>query len=170
MTLLLPYKKTSPLLHSGSWIAPNAAVIGDVHIGTDSSIWFGVTVRGDVNHIRIGNRTNIQDNSCVHVTRVTHPTLIGDNVTIGHAVTLHGCILEDNCFIGMKACIMDGAVIESGGMVAAGAVVPPNKRVKAGEVWAGVPAKFFRPMTEQEKAFIAISADNYVRLAKEYQE
>jgi carbonic anhydrase/acetyltransferase-like protein (isoleucine patch superfamily) len=143
-------------------------VIGEVALGDDSSVWFNTTVRGDVNYIRIGKRTNIQDNSCVHVTRVTHPTLIGSDVTIGHSVTLHGCVLEDACFIGMGATILDGAVVETGAMVAAGALVTPGKRVKAGEVWGGSPAKCLRPMTEAEKEFILVSAQNYVRLAAEY--
>ena len=106
--------------------------------------------------------------TCIHVTRKTHPTLIGSGVTIGHHVTLHGCILEDLCFVGMNACIMDGAVVEKGGMVAAGALLTPNKRVKSGELWAGSPAKFFREMTRDERDFVKVSRDNYVRLAGEY--
>lgn len=166
--LILPFRNIRPKLGDGVFIAPNAAVIGDVEIGADAGIWFNCTVRGDVNYIRIGARTNVQDNTCIHVTRVTHPTLIGSDVTIGHSVTLHGCVLEDGCFIGMQACLLDGAVVESGAMVAAGALVTPGKRVKSGEVWGGSPARFMRPMTQAEKDFIAVSADNYVRLKNEY--
>lgn len=167
---ILPYKGILPTLGNNVYIAPNAAVVGDIHIGDHSNIWFNVSMRGDVNYIRIGTRTNIQDNSCIHVTRVTHPTLIGDNVTIGHSATLHGCVLEDACFVGMQACILDGAVVETGAMVAAGSLVTPNKRVKSGELWGGSPAKFLRPLTPEEQAFIMISADNYVRLGHEYLE
>ncbi len=99
---------------------------------------------------------------------MTHPTRIGDNVTIGHSATLHGCVLEDACFVGMQACILDGAVVETGAMVAAGSLVTPNKRVKSGELWGGSPAKFLRRLTPEEQAFILISADNYVRLGNEY--
>ncbi len=162
------YKNTRPNVGDAVFIAPNAAVIGNVQIGKQSGLWFGVTVRGDVNHIIIGEKTNIQDNTCVHVTRKAHPTIIGSGVTIGHHVTLHGCVLEDLCFVGMHACVMDGAIVETGGMVAAGALVTPNKRIKAGELWAGSPARLFRQMTQAEKDFIAVSRDNYVRLAGEY--
>ena len=157
-----------PRLALGAWVAPGAAVIGDVTLGEKSSIWFNCTVRGDVNYVRVGARTNVQDNTCIHVTRVTHPTIIGAGITIGHGVVLHGCVLEDDCFIGMGAVILDGAVVESGAYVAAGALVTPGKRVKAGELWAGRPAKMLRSVTDEEKAFIAISAENYVRLAAEY--
>jgi gamma-carbonic anhydrase len=166
--LILPFQNVMPRLGEAVFIAPTAAVIGDVVIGAASSIWFGCTVRGDVNHIRIGQRTNVQDHTCIHVTRVTHPTLIGDDVTIGHAVTLHGCILEDACFIGMQACLLDGVVVESGGMVAAGALVTPGKRIRAGELWGGAPARLLRPMTQAEQDFVRVSADNYVRLAAAY--
>lgn len=166
--LIIPFQGVLPKRAPGAWVAPGAAVVGDVTLGEDSSIWFNCTVRGDVNYIRIGTRTNVQDNTCIHVTRVTHPTLIGAGITIGHGAVLHGCVLEDDCFIGMGAVILDGAVVESGAYVAAGALVTPGKRVKAGEIWAGRPAKMLRPVTEEEAGFIAISAENYVRLAAEY--
>lgn len=172
--LILPYKGEynpkgiSPTISPKAFIAPGAAVVGDVEIGEDSAVWFGCVVRGDVNIVRIGKRTNIQDGTVVHVTRKTGPTYIGDNVTIGHSALLHACTLEDSCFIGMRATIMDGAVVESGGWVAAGALVTPNKRVLKGQIWAGNPAKYFRDLTIEEKAFIAISAENYVKHAREY--
>lgn len=163
-----PYHGITPLIAEDAFIAPGAVVIGDVHIGAHTNLWFGCVVRGDVNTIRIGARTNIQDGTIIHVTRKTGPTFIGDGVTIGHAVLLHACTLESNCFIGMRATIMDGAVVESGAMVAAGAIVTPGKHVPKGQIWAGNPARYFRDLTADEAAFIAISAQNYVELAREY--
>jgi carbonic anhydrase/acetyltransferase-like protein (isoleucine patch superfamily) len=158
---IFPFQGTKPTISDSAWIAPGAAVIGDVVLGADASVWFNCTVRGDVNYIRIGARTNIQDNTCIHVTRVTHPTLIGANVTIGHSVTLHGCELQDGCFIGMGATILDGAVVESGAYVAAGALVTPGKRVKSGELCAPRKSISFR----LKKAFIcALSSVMCLRL------
>jgi gamma-carbonic anhydrase len=174
--LILPYrgefntKGISPTISPQAFIAPGAAVIGDVEIGPDTGVWFGCVVRGDVNIVRIGSRTNIQDGTMIHVTRHTGPTIIGSNVTIGHSALIHAATLEDSCFIGMRATIMDGAVVESGGWVAAGALVTPGKRIPKGQIWAGNPAKYFRDLTPQEAAFIAESADNYVAHAREYLE
>lgn len=171
---ILPYRGEynpqgiTPTISPNAFIAPGVAVIGDVHIGADTGVWFGCVIRGDVNLIRIGSRTNIQDGTVIHVTRHTGPTHIGSNVTIGHSALLHACTLEDSCFVGMRATIMDGAVVESGGWVAAGALVTPGKRVPAGQVWAGSPAKYFRDLTPEEKAFIPVSAQNYVLHAQEY--
>lgn len=171
MSRIFPaYRGISPTIGEGSFIASSADVIGDVGIGEESGIWYGVVVRGDVNYIRIGSRTNIQDGTIIHVWRDNGPTIIGDNVTVGHQALLHACTLEDDTFIGMGATVMDKAVVESGGMVAAGALVTPGKVVKYGEIWAGNPAKFFRKMTKKEQEFIAISATNYVILANEYLE
>lgn len=172
--IILPYRGeyhpdgVSPIISPKAFIAPGAAVIGDVEIGDDSAVWFGCVVRGDVAPVRIGSRTNIQDGTVVHVTRKTGPTTIGNNVTIGHSCLLHACTIEDNAFIGMRATLMDGAVVESGGWVAAGALVTPGKRVPKGQIWAGNPARHFRDLNEEEQAFIAISAENYVRHAREY--
>ena len=172
--LILPYRGeyapegVSPRIDPAAFIAPGAAVVGNVTIGADTGVWFGCAIRGDVNTVTIGKRTNIQDGTVVHVTRRTGPTAIGDNVTIGHAAVLHACTLQDACFIGMRATVMDGAVVETGGWVAAGALVTPGKRVPAGELWAGSPAKLFRPLTTEEQAFIHESAENYVRHAREY--
>lgn len=168
MNHLYPYRDQRPRISSGAFIAPTAVVIGDVEVGEDASLWFHVTVRGDVHYIRIGAGTNIQDNSCIHVTRKTHPAVIGQGVTVGHSVTLHGCTLQDHCFIGMKACILDGAVVETGGYVAAGALVSPRKIVKAGELWAGTPARCIRRLTQDEIDFISVSAKNYIQLSREY--
>ncbi len=166
--IILPYKGIMPKIAGDAFIAPGAVIIGDVEIGSKSNIWFGCVIRGDVNTIRIGERTNIQDATVVHVTRKTGPTFIGSNVTIGHSALIHAATIEDDSFIGMHATVMDGAVVRSGGMVAAGALVTPNKEVPAGEIWGGNPAKHLRKMRQEEIDFIAISARNYVDLAEEY--
>ena len=172
--LILPYKGEyapdgiMPTISDKAFIAPGAVVIGDVHIGVDTGVWFGCVIRGDVNSIRIGDRTNIQDGTVIHVTRKTGPTVIGSGVTIGHCVLLHACNLEDNCFIGMRATLMDGVVVESGAMVAAGALVTPGKRIPSGQLWAGNPAKYFRDLTDKDLAFFPVSAENYVKHAREY--
>lgn len=166
--LIMPWKGIHPQIATNVWIAANAAVIGDVVVGERSGIWFGCTVRGDVNEIRIGARTNIQDGTVIHVTGGGHGTYIGDDVTVGHAAILHACTVEDGGFVGMQACVMDGAVVESGAMVAAGALVTPGKRVRRGEVWAGRPAKMLRPMTPEEIDYIPISAAKYADLADTY--
>jgi carbonic anhydrase/acetyltransferase-like protein (isoleucine patch superfamily) len=171
---ILPYRGdyypdgVSPKISPKAFIAPGAAVVGDVEIGDDTGVWFGCVIRADVQVVRIGSRTNIQDGTVIHVTRDTGPTHIGSGVTIGHSALLHACTLEDDCFIGMRATVMDGAVVESGAMVAAGALVTPGKRVRSGQLWAGSPAKYFRDLTPEEKAFFAISAENYVKHAREY--
>ena len=166
--IILPYKGIYPKIAKSAFIAPGAVVIGDVEIGEETNVWFGVVIRGDVCHIRIGARTNIQDGSVVHVTNKVGPTHIGNNITIGHKALLHACTLEDNSFVGMGSTVMDNAVVESGGWVAAGALVTPNKRVQTGQVWAGSPAKYFRDMTEDEKKYLTFSAQHYVDLGQAY--
>ena len=165
---ILPYFDKSPIIASDAFIASGACIIGDVTIGSQSGVWFNCVIRGDVESVTIGERTNIQDGTVIHVTRNGYPTHIGSGITIGHKVLLHACILEDDCFIGMGATVMDRVVVESGAMVAAGSLVTPGKRVKKGEIWAGNPARFFRMMTEDEQAFIAISEKNYTKHAEEY--
>lgn len=166
--LILPYQGTLPTIDSECFIAPNATVIGDVVIGKGTNVWFNVVIRGDVHEIRIGERTNIQDGTIVHVTSGKFGTYVGSDITIGHGAVLHACTLEDGCFIGMGATILDGAVVESGAMVAAGAVVTPGKRVKSGELWAGNPAKMMRELKPEDVAFFPKSAENYVKLAAQY--
>lgn len=166
--IILPYKGIMPKIADDVFIAPSAVIIGDVEIGSGTNIWFGVVIRGDVNTIRIGERTNIQDGTVIHVTRETGPTKIGSGITIGHSVLLHACTLEDNCFIGMHSTVMDYAIVESNAMVAACANVTYNKRVLSGELWAGNPAKKLRDIKQNEIDFIPISAQNYVNLAREY--
>jgi len=166
--LILPYRGTVPVIAASAFVAPTAVVIGDVVIGDDTGIWFQCVLRGDVHEIRIGARTNIQDGTIVHTTRNRAGTYIGDGVTVGHAAVLHACTIETDSFVGMGAVLLDEVVVEQGAMVAAGAVVTPGKRVKAGELWAGNPARLLRPLSEAERAFFAVSADNYVALAREY--
>lgn len=166
--MIRAYKNIMPQIAADVFIAEGAVVIGDVHIGSGSNVWFGCVIRGDVNTIRIGERTNIQDGTVIHVTRKTGPTVVGSGVTIGHSVLLHACTLEDDCFVGMHSTIMDGAVVESGAWVGAGALVTPGKRVLKGQIWAGNPARYLRNMTEEEAAFISVSSNNYVELVRDY--
>ncbi len=167
---ILSYNGILPKIAANSFIAPGAYIIGDVTIGTQVGIWFNCVVRGDVAPISIGDRTNIQDGTVIHVTRNGHPTIIGSGVTVGHNAMLHACRLENNCFIGMGAIIMDDVVVESGAMVAAGALVPPRKIIKTGQIWAGNPAKPLRDLTADETAYIKKSEDNYVKHVMEYLE
>jgi len=175
MTALRAFNQISPKLGERVFIDPACTVIGDVHIGDDSSIWPGTVIRGDVNFIRIGARTNIQDGSIVHVSHdgpsgkpVGYATLIGDDVTIGHGAIVHACTIEDGCLIGMGATVLDGAVVKKNGFVGAGAVIPPGKTVGSGELWLGNPAKCVRMLSEQDIAQLYYSAQHYVRLKDKY--
>lgn len=168
MTGLHPYKGIFPNISSRVWLAPGAQIIGDVEIGEDAGIWYNCVIRGDVNNIKIGARTNIQDGTVIHVSSTLQGTYIGADVTVGHMALLHACTIEDAAFIGMQACVMDGAYVESGAMVAAGALVTPGKRVPGGQLWAGAPARFMRDLTAEEKAYIPYSAKHYVELAARY--
>jgi len=168
--MILPYSGVLPRLGKGVWVAESALVIGDVEIGDESSVWFQSVVRGDVNPIRIGERTNIQDGCILHVTSGAWPLNIGDNVTAGHRVVLHGCTVEDNALIGIGAIVLDGAVIRSNSMVGAGSVVAPGFEVPEGVLVVGVPARVKRKLRPQELETISASAANYVRYARSYQE
>ncbi len=168
MAVIKPYGGKLPKIHPSVYLSENVFVIGDVEIGEDSSIWFGSVVRGDVNYIRIGKGTNIQDNSVVHVTHDAHPTIIGDRVTVGHRVILHGCVLGNYILVGMGAVIMDGVEIEDYVLVGAGALVTPNKRIPSGVLVAGVPAKIVRDLREEEVELIKESAKNYINYKNEY--
>jgi len=175
MTALRAFNQISPKLGERVFIDPACTVIGDVHIGDDSSIWPGTVIRGDVNFIRIGARTNIQDGSIVHVSHdgpsgkpVGYATHIGDDVTIGHGAIVHACTIEDGCLIGMGATVLDGAVVKKNGFVGAGAVIPPGKTVGSGELWLGNPAKCVRMLSEQDIAQLYYSAQHYVRLKDKY--
>ena len=166
--IVLPYNGVHPTIASDVFIAATAAVIGDAVIGAGSSVWFAATVRGDVNEIRIGARTNIQDAATVHVTTGGHGTYIGDDVTIGHNAIIHACTIESMSLIGMGACLLDGVVIETKAMVAAGALLTPNKRVPSGQLWAGAPARFMRALKPEELVEIEESARHYAELAARY--
>ncbi|HYD29771.1 MAG TPA: gamma carbonic anhydrase family protein [Azospirillaceae bacterium] len=166
--IILPYQGKMPKIHPSAFIAPTAVIIGDVEIGEDTGIWFGCVIRGDVNEIRIGACTNIQDGTVIHVASKGQGTYIGDGITVGHMALLHACTVESDSFIGMKACVMDGACVEAKAMVAAGALVTPGKRVKTGQLWAGNPAKFLRELREEELAYFPISAEHYAELGRNY--
>lgn len=168
--LLLPFRDASPVVAPDVFVAHGATVVGDVEIGGGCSIWYGCVLRGDVNVIRVGELTNIQDGTVVHVTRRTHGTFIGSRCTIGHGAIVHGCTLEDGSHVGMRATVMDGAVVESGAMVAAGALVTPGKRVPAGELWAGSPARPMRALRPEELEYIEDTARHYARLGRTYRE
>ncbi len=158
----------SPRVHPTAFIAPTAAVIGNVEIDAETGIWFGCVIRGDTNFIRIGVRTNIQDGTIVHVDAVTFPTVIGDDVTVGHAAIIHACTLKDRAFVGMGSTVLDGAVIEEGGMLGAGGLLTPGKVIGRYELWTGAPAKLKRVMDEEERRKFDRNAVEYRQLAARY--
>ena len=164
-----PHRGRLPVLEPSAYVDASAQVIGDVHIGAHSSVWMNAVIRGDVNSIRIGQRSNVQDGTVVHVMHDTHPTVIGDDVTVGHAAIVHGCTIGDRVLIGMGATVLNGATIGNDTIVAAralvteGAVIPPRSLVM------GSPARVKRPLTDEEVASILESAANYVRYKKDYE-
>ena len=169
------FKNTEPKIGSNTWIASSADVVGDVCCGEDCSIWFGCVVRGDVHYITIGDRTNIQDLSMIHVTHYKkddksdgNPTIIGDDVTIGHRVMLHGCTIEDACLIGMSATILDGAVIGTESIVGAGSLVTKNKKFPPRSLIMGSPAKVVRELSDDEVKELYASASRYVKFKNDY--
>lgn len=149
-TKLFPYMELFPDLHPSVFLASGVKIVGDVKIGANSSVWYNSVVRGDVHYVKIGEMTNIQDCSMLHVTNGRYPLNIGNKVTIGHSVKLHGCTLQDLCLIGIGSIVLDGAVVETNSMVAAGAVVKPNFIVPSGKLVAGVPARVVRDLTDDE--------------------
>jgi carbonic anhydrase/acetyltransferase-like protein (isoleucine patch superfamily) len=167
--MLRQYRSITPTVHESAYIDLSAQVIGDVHIGAESSVWMNVVVRGDVNSIRIGARTNIQDLTMVHVMRGTYPTIIGNDVTVGHGAVVHGATIEDRCLIGMGAILLNGCRIGSGSIIAAGALVPERMVVPPGSMVMGLPGRVRRPLTPEEDASIKWYADNYVRYRLEFQ-
>jgi carbonic anhydrase/acetyltransferase-like protein (isoleucine patch superfamily) len=167
--IILPFRNASPRIAAEAWVAQTAVVIGDTEIDAHANVWFGCVLRGDIAPIRVGAYANIQDGTVVHVSsKLKEGTRIGANVTIGHMALIHACTLEDASFVGMKACVMDGAVVESGAWVAAGAVVTPGKRVPKGQLWAGTPARYLRDVTPEEALYIERLPQQYARLADEY--
>tara|TARA_R110000868_G_scaffold391396_1_gene661395 strand:+ start:44031 stop:44561 length:531 start_codon:yes stop_codon:yes gene_type:complete len=174
MSNIRPYKGIHPVLAEGVYIDESAVIIGDVHIGKDSSVWPLTVIRGDVNHCRIGERCNIQDGSVIHLSRTRpsnpngYPTILGDNVSIGHKVMLHGCTIGNNVLIGMGAIILDGAVIEDEVLVGAGSMVTQGKRLESGYLYMGTPAKKIRPLKDGERELFTRTAGDYVELKGEY--
>jgi carbonic anhydrase/acetyltransferase-like protein (isoleucine patch superfamily) len=165
--MIISFQNMRPNISKNSFVADNATVIGDVTIGEEVSIWFGVVVRGDLKPIRIGKGTNIQDNCVVHV-GYDYKTTIGNYVTIGHGAIVHGCKVGDNCLVGMGAVILDGAEIGDCTIVGAGSLVPPGKKIPSGVLCLGNPAKVIRELTEEEKVGLEQSARNYIELYKNY--
>lgn len=168
--MIYEFLKKSPQFGDTVFIAPSADIIGDVKLGANSSVWFNTTVRGDVNYIRIGDRTNIQDNASVHVMNKTGPTHIGNDVTIGHNAMVHGCTIHNRVLIGIHATILDKAVIPSDVIIAAGTLVPPGKELESGWLYMGSPAKKTRKLSDEETASIKQSADNYVTYQRTYRQ
>ncbi|MET0102987.1 MAG: gamma carbonic anhydrase family protein [Sedimenticola sp.] len=174
MSNIRPFDGMQPKIADDAWVDESAVVIGDVEIGSGSSIWPLTAVRGDIHAIRIGERTNIQDGSVLHVTHDSrfnpggHPLTIGNDVTVGHKVMLHGCSVGDHCLIGMGAIVMDGAEIGSRVILAAGSLVPPGKTLESGHLYRGSPARKVRALTDEEHEFLDYVGGNYVKLAAKY--
>jgi gamma-carbonic anhydrase len=166
--MLRPLDGVRPRLGRGVFLAEICAVIGDVELGDESSIWYGTVVRGDVMPIRIGARTNVQDGTIVHVTAGRFGTVIGSDCTIGHGAIIHACTVEDHCLIGMGSTLLDGAVIGSGSLVGAGALVTPGTVIPPGSLVIGSPARVKRPVTDKEREQIEYGAAHYVELARRY--
>lgn len=166
--MIRTFQGIKPTISKSCFIEATAAVIGDVVMGEDCSVWFNTVIRGDVHYIRIGNRTNVQDLCMLHVTHDTHPLIIGNDVTIGHHVVLHGCTIHDRVLVGMGAIIMDGAVIGEDSVVGAGALIVEGTIVPPKSLILGAPAKVKRPVTDEELAWIKESAENYVKYARRY--
>ena len=162
------YKGVVPKVHPSVFVAASADVIGDVELGEESSVWFNTVVRGDVNYIRVGRGSNLQDGTVIHVNRKGNPTVLEEYVTVGHAARLHGCHIKSHCLIGIGAVVLDGVVLEEECLVAAGAVVSPGTKVPRGSVLMGTPARVKRQVTEADLDLIRRSANNYIALAAEY--
>lgn len=168
MATLLPYRNQSPHIHSSVYLAETATVIGDVEIGSQSSIWFGAVIRGDVMPIRIGARTSVQDNCVVHATTGWAATMIGTDCTVGHSAILHGCTLEDRVLVGMGAIVLDAAHISSDTLIGAGTLVTAEAKFPPGVLLMGRPAKVHRPLRDDELALIALSAKRYIEYSSNY--
>ncbi|MDQ7822075.1 MAG: gamma carbonic anhydrase family protein [Candidatus Eremiobacteraeota bacterium] len=167
--MLYPFEEKSPQVHKDAWIAPTAAVIGAVEVGPGSSIWFHCVARGDVNYIKIGSFTNIQDGTIMHGAD-EYSVEIGDYVTVGHGARLHGCTIEDMCLIGIGAIILNGAVVRKNTIIAAGSLVPEGKVLESGWLYKGIPAKPFRELTGEEQEKNRYWAEKYMRFALKYQQ
>ncbi|HSG04266.1 MAG TPA: gamma carbonic anhydrase family protein [Marinobacterium sp.] len=171
---LRPFRGIKPKLGERVFVDPSAVVLGDVELGEDSSVWPLTVIRGDMHHIRIGKRTNVQDGSILHITHASeynpegYALSIGDEVTIGHQVMLHGCSIGNRVLIGMSTTIMDGAVVEDDVIIGAGSLVPPGKRLESGKLYVGRPVKAVRELSSKELSFFSYSAGNYVKLKDEH--
>jgi carbonic anhydrase/acetyltransferase-like protein (isoleucine patch superfamily) len=174
MNNIRAFDDLEPRIGDGVYVDPAATVIGDVAIGVDSSIWPAAVLRGDVNHIRIGERTSVQDGSVCHVTHKNEtlpegwPLLIGDDVTVGHKVTLHGCRIGNRVLVGIGSVVLDGAIVEDDVIIGAGTLVPPGKVLESGFLYLGSPCKQVRPLTESELQRLPYSSHHYVRLKNRY--
>ncbi|MGP2571327.1 gamma carbonic anhydrase family protein [Ornithobacterium rhinotracheale] len=169
MALIKELNGVQPKMGKNVFLAETATLIGDVQMDDDCSIWFNAVLRGDVNFIKLGNKVNIQDNAVVHCTYQKYPTTIGNNISVGHSAIVHGCTIQDNVLIGMGAIVMDDCLIESHAIIAAGAVLTPHTHVKAGELWAGVPARKIKEVSEDLKTNeIERIANNYVKYSSWY--
>jgi gamma-carbonic anhydrase len=166
--MLLPYLNTYPKVHESVFICEGAKIIGDVILEKDVSVWFNTVIRGDVNYIRIGERTNVQDNSMLHVTYQKYPLNIGKDVTIGHSVSIHGCNIKDSVLIGIGAILLDNCTVNSNSFIAAGTLVKENFIVPEGVLVAGVPGKIIRDLTEKEMERIKISSEHYLMYVQNY--
>ncbi len=166
--MLRAFQGILPRVEKNAFVEETAVVVGDVVIGAESSVWFLSVVRADVNFVKIGSRTNIQDLCVLHVTHDTHPLIIGDEVTVGHHVVLHGCTIKDRVLVGMGAILMDGVVIGEECIIGAGALITEDTVIRPGSLVLGSPARIKRPVTDEERAWIKQSAANYVRYAAEH--
>jgi carbonic anhydrase/acetyltransferase-like protein (isoleucine patch superfamily) len=164
----LPFRGEWPIVDATAFVAQTAVLIGDVVIGAGSSVWFHCVLRGDTNYIRVGERTNIQDGTIVHVNAGNYPTIIGDDVTIGHAAVIHACTLHNRAFVGMGATVLDGAIIEEGGVLGANGLLTPGKKIGRNELWTGAPAKLARVLSDEERSKFDMNAIHYAELAQEY--
>lgn len=166
--MIRPFQGQRPRIHPTAFIEESAQIIGDVEIGEESSVWFNAVVRGDVFYIRIGNRTNIQDGTVIHVSNGTHATILEDEVTVGHNATLHGCHIERGCLIGMGSIVMDGARVGAQSLVAAGALVAPGTQIPPRSLVIGAPARIKRPLTDEEVAGLEVFWKNYIEYTRVY--
>ncbi|HLA11174.1 MAG TPA: gamma carbonic anhydrase family protein [Pyrinomonadaceae bacterium] len=168
--MIRPFRGVHPQIHPTAFVEESASVIGDVHLGEESSIWFNSVVRGDVHFIRIGARTNIQDNSVIHVRHHSHPTILEDQVTVGHSVTLHGCYVERSALVGIGSIVLDDARIGAYSIVAAGSLVSPGTIIPPHSLVMGIPARVKRPLSEEEVRELDVFWQNYVEYTRMYRE
>lgn len=168
IAMIRSYKGVMPTIPASCFVDPSAQVIGDVVLGEDASIWMNAVLRGDVHSIRVGRNSNVQDNAVLHGMLSQWPVILGDDVTVGHSVVLHGCVVEDRCLIGMGAIILNGARVGQDSIIAAGTLIPEGKRVEPGSLWMGVPGKFRRTLSDEEKASILTYRTNYLDYKNQY--